>query len=126
MKTARNAATRPKMTRRVTTTVLPSVREEERRCHDVVPMPFVLLTGATRGIGRAAAIELARRGAELALVGRDGERGRAAGGRGGGGGGGAAGARLRRRAGPRARRRPGQHGRRARARGRRAAALRAH
>lgn len=37
-------------------------------------MAFVLLTGATRGIGRAAAIELARRGAELALVGRDPER----------------------------------------------------
>src|SRR6202035_4397313 len=37
-------------------------------------MTFVLLTGATRGIGRAAAIELARQGAEVALVGRDGER----------------------------------------------------
>jgi NAD(P)-dependent dehydrogenase (short-subunit alcohol dehydrogenase family) len=35
---------------------------------------FVVLTGATRGIGRAAAIELARQGAELALVGRDAER----------------------------------------------------
>jgi NAD(P)-dependent dehydrogenase (short-subunit alcohol dehydrogenase family) len=35
---------------------------------------LVLLTGATRGIGRAAAIELAREGAELALVGRDPER----------------------------------------------------
>jgi NAD(P)-dependent dehydrogenase (short-subunit alcohol dehydrogenase family) len=35
---------------------------------------FVLLTGATRGIGRAAAIELARQGAELALVGREAER----------------------------------------------------
>src|SRR3954470_16789563 len=34
-------------------------------------MPFVLLTGATRGIGRAAAVELARRGAEVAVVGRD-------------------------------------------------------
>src|SRR5438309_2204276 len=32
------------------------------------------LTGATRGIGRAAAIELARRGAEVALVGREQER----------------------------------------------------
>jgi NAD(P)-dependent dehydrogenase (short-subunit alcohol dehydrogenase family) len=34
----------------------------------------VVLTGATRGIGRAAAIELARRGADVALVGRDPER----------------------------------------------------
>ncbi len=37
-------------------------------------MTLVVLTGATRGIGRAAAIELARQGAELALVGRDGKR----------------------------------------------------
>jgi retinol dehydrogenase-12 len=36
--------------------------------------PFVLLTGATRGIGQAAAVELARQGAEVALVGRDPER----------------------------------------------------
>src|ERR1700760_4034768 len=34
----------------------------------------VVLTGATRGIGRAAAIELVRRGADVALVGRDPER----------------------------------------------------
>jgi retinol dehydrogenase 12 len=37
-------------------------------------MTLVLLTGATRGIGQAAAIELARQGAEVAIVGR--ERGR--------------------------------------------------
>jgi NAD(P)-dependent dehydrogenase (short-subunit alcohol dehydrogenase family) len=37
-------------------------------------MTLVLLTGATRGIGRAAAVELARDGAEVALVGRDPER----------------------------------------------------
>jgi NAD(P)-dependent dehydrogenase (short-subunit alcohol dehydrogenase family) len=37
-------------------------------------MPTVILTGATRGIGRAAAVEIARRGAELAVVGRDPER----------------------------------------------------
>jgi NAD(P)-dependent dehydrogenase (short-subunit alcohol dehydrogenase family) len=35
---------------------------------------LVVLTGATRGIGRAAAIELARRGAELVIVGREAER----------------------------------------------------
>ena len=37
-------------------------------------MPVVVLTGATRGIGRAAAIELARRGADVVLVGREPER----------------------------------------------------
>ncbi len=37
-------------------------------------MTVVVLTGATRGIGRAAAVELAAQGAEVALVGRDGER----------------------------------------------------
>jgi retinol dehydrogenase-12 len=37
-------------------------------------MTVVVLTGATRGIGQAAAIELARRGAEVAVVGRDAER----------------------------------------------------
>lgn len=41
-------------------------------------MPVVILTGATRGIGEAAAIALAARGAELALVGRDPTRVRAA------------------------------------------------
>jgi NAD(P)-dependent dehydrogenase (short-subunit alcohol dehydrogenase family) len=35
---------------------------------------LVLITGATRGIGRAAAVELARQGADVALVGRDPER----------------------------------------------------
>jgi NAD(P)-dependent dehydrogenase (short-subunit alcohol dehydrogenase family) len=35
---------------------------------------LVVITGATRGIGQAAAVELARRGAEVALVGRDAER----------------------------------------------------
>lgn len=37
-------------------------------------MTLVVLTGATRGIGRAAALELAREGVELALVGREPER----------------------------------------------------
>ena len=40
-------------------------------------MTLVVLTGATRGIGRAAAIELARGGAQVAVVGRDPERVRA-------------------------------------------------
>jgi len=35
---------------------------------------LVLITGATRGIGEAAALEFARGGAELAIVGRDRER----------------------------------------------------
>lgn len=37
-------------------------------------MTLVVLTGATRGIGRAAAVGLAEEGAEVALVGRDSER----------------------------------------------------
>jgi NAD(P)-dependent dehydrogenase (short-subunit alcohol dehydrogenase family) len=37
-------------------------------------MPTVILTGATRGIGQAAAVVLASRGAEVALVGRDPDR----------------------------------------------------
>jgi retinol dehydrogenase-12 len=37
-------------------------------------VPVVVITGATRGIGRAAAIELAAGGAELALVGRERDR----------------------------------------------------
>jgi NAD(P)-dependent dehydrogenase (short-subunit alcohol dehydrogenase family) len=40
-------------------------------------MPTVILTGATRGIGQAAAIELAGRGAELGVVGHDAARVRA-------------------------------------------------
>jgi len=37
-------------------------------------MTLVLLTGATRGIGQAAAVALASEGAEVALVGRDADR----------------------------------------------------
>ncbi len=37
-------------------------------------MTFVVLTGATRGIGQAAAIALGRQGVDLALVGREADR----------------------------------------------------
>jgi retinol dehydrogenase-12 len=49
-------------------------RPNSRRVREVT---LVLLTGATRGIGRAATIDIARAGAEVALVGRDAERVRA-------------------------------------------------
>ena len=37
-------------------------------------MTLVVITGASRGIGQAAAVELAKRGADVALVGRDPDR----------------------------------------------------
>lgn len=37
-------------------------------------MTLIVITGATRGIGRAAAVGMARQGAEVALVGRDADR----------------------------------------------------
>lgn len=51
-------------------------------------MTLVVITGATRGIGQAAALELARRGVDVALVGRDPERVRAVAEKAGGAGGG--------------------------------------
>jgi retinol dehydrogenase 12 len=45
-----------------------------RRACTVDAVTLVLITGATRGIGQAAAVEIARQGAEVALVGRDAER----------------------------------------------------
>ena len=51
-----------------------SARRAHRGQGKVSSVTVVVLTGATRGIGRAAAIELVRRGAEVALVGRDPER----------------------------------------------------
>jgi NAD(P)-dependent dehydrogenase (short-subunit alcohol dehydrogenase family) len=45
-----------------------------QRLGRVAAVTLVVLTGATRGIGRAAAIELARQGIDVALVGRDPER----------------------------------------------------
>ncbi len=53
-------------------------------------MTLVVITGATRGIGRAAAIELAGQGAEVAVVGRERERVDAVAGEARGAGGGAA------------------------------------
>jgi NAD(P)-dependent dehydrogenase (short-subunit alcohol dehydrogenase family) len=37
-------------------------------------VPLIVITGATRGIGQAAAIELAKGGADVAIVGREPER----------------------------------------------------
>ncbi len=42
-----------------------------RRRYSRRSVPLVVITGATRGIGRSAAVELARSGAEVAVVGRD-------------------------------------------------------
>src|SRR5271170_1151329 len=49
-------------------------RGRGQRPNRLLPVTFVLLTGATRGIGQAAAVELASQGVEVALVGRDAER----------------------------------------------------
>jgi NAD(P)-dependent dehydrogenase (short-subunit alcohol dehydrogenase family) len=54
------------------------IQSQDEALHTSMKGKTVLFTGASRGMGRFAAIELARRGAEILVVGHNDARGEAA------------------------------------------------